>query len=234
MEIDRIAVCQAFLRGRGHYLEIGVCRGDSFLPIRARAKWGVDPAPLMTEEECRKRRRRALLRLRDEVLFRMTSDEFFRRESRWLRRRGIDVALIDGLHTYSQTLRDVLNTLAYLKPGGVIVLHDCNPATELAATPAESYEDMQARFPGFDGDWNGDVWKVILHLRALRPDLEAVVLDCDYGVGVVRRRPAGEGLRLSAEEIEAMQYADLARDREGLLGLKPAAYLMEMLGTVPP
>jgi hypothetical protein len=232
MDIDRIAVCQAFLQGRGHYLEIGVSRGASFLPIRAKAKWGVDPAPLMTAEECRKLRWRALLKLRDERVFWMTSDEFFR-QAGWLRRRGIDVALIDGLHTYEQALRDVLNTLEYLKPGGVIVLHDCNPATELAATPAESYEDMQARIPGFGGDWNGDVWKVILHLRALRPDLDALVLDCDYGVGIVRRRPAGERLALSASEIEAMQYADLARDREGLLGLKPAHYLEEMLGHGP-
>ncbi len=208
MDIDRIAVCQAFLQGRGHYLEIGVSRGASFLPIRAKAKWGVDPAPLMTAEECRKLRWRALLKLRDERVFWMTSDEFFR-QAGWLRRRGIDVALIDGLHTYEQALRDVLNTLEYLKPGGVIVLHDCNPATELAATPAESYEEMQARIPGFGGDWNGDVWKV------------------------VRRRPAGERLALSASEIEAMQYADLARDREGLLGLKPAHYLEEMLGHGP-
>jgi hypothetical protein len=228
-EIDRTAVCQAFLRPGGNYLEIGVSRGGSFLPIRARAKWGVDPAPLMTLAECRNPCWRALLRLRDECLFRMTSDAFFRSQGWWLRWRGVDVALIDGLHTYEQALRDVLNTLEYLKPGGAIVLHDCNPATVLAATPAESYEDMQARFPGFCGDWNGDVWKVILHLRALRPDLDALVLDCDYGVGIVRRRPAGEILRFSARQIEAMGYADLERDRERLLGLKPADYLYEML-----
>jgi len=229
MEIDRIAVCQAFLGARGNYLEIGVSRGESFLPIRAKAKWGVDPAPLVTLEERRKPRWRALLRLPDEFLFRMTSDEFFRSQGLWLRWRGVDVALIDGLHTYEQALRDVLNTLKYLKPGGAIVLHDCNPATRLAATPARSYEDMQARFPGFCGDWNGDVWKVIVFLRALRADLDVVVLDCDYGVGIVRRRPARETVKLSASAIEAMQYGDLERNRKELLGLKPVNYLEGIL-----
>jgi hypothetical protein len=227
--IDRIAICQAFLGAGGNYLEIGVSRGDSFLPIRARAKWGVDPAPLLTPEQCRSRRRRAWLALRDERLFRMTSDDFFHLRSSWLRRRGVDVAFLDGLHTYQQTLTDVLNTVACLKPGGVIVLHDCNPATELAATPAESYEDMQARWPGFCGDWNGDVWKVIVHLRSLRADLDALVLDCDQGVGIVRRQPAQVSLELSASQIAALHYADLERDRARLLGLHPAEYLWEML-----
>ena len=162
----------------------------------------------------------------------MTSDDFFRSQGRLLE-RGIDVALLDGLHTYDQTLRDVLNTLPRLKPGGVIVIHDCNPATELAATPAPSYEHLMERMPGWCGDWNGDVWKVMVHLRSLRPDLEAVVLDCDYGIGVIRRGPVAETLPFSESQIADMQFADLERSRHELLGLRPPDYIWEMVKTCP-
>jgi hypothetical protein len=230
-KVDRIAVCQAFLdaRGGGNYLEIGVSRGGSFMPVRAKAKWGVDPGYLITRNQYLKLRLRALLAGREVRLFKLTSDDFFQRRRGWLGCRGIDVALLDGLHTYQQTLRDVLNTLAFLKPGGAIVIHDCNPATALAATPALSYDDMMKRIPGFQGDWNGDVWKVIVHLRALRSDLEAVVLDCDYGVGVVRRQPAQERLRRSQEQIDALQYADLALNRQEFLGLTAPGDVWEIV-----
>jgi hypothetical protein len=164
------------------------------------------------------------LGLKEERLFRMTSDSFFQQQGKMLERRGVDVALIDGLHTYEQTLQDVLHTLPYLNPGGVIVLHDCNPASELAATPADSYEAMVRQNPGWSGDWNGDVWKVIVHLRSLHPDLEALVLDCDYGVGVVRRKTGGEALGFSAEQIRQMRYADLDLHRQEWLNLKPPAF----------
>jgi hypothetical protein len=234
VKIDRIGVCQAFLdaRGRGNYLEIGVARGVSFVPIRARRKWGVDPAHRLKPREVQRWRWRALLAGREERIFRMTSDDFFRERRRWLARRGVDVALLDGLHTHAQTLRDALNALEFLKPGGALVIHDCNPADADAAAPGESYDLIRANRPGWWGDWNGDVWKTIVHLRAQRADLETVVLDCDYGVGVVRRRAGGAGktLPLSAEEVAAMTYADLERDRAELLGLRPAEGLGEMVG----
>ena len=65
----------------------------------------------------------------------MTSDEFFANEAAFLERRGIDVALIDGLHTYGQVVRDVENTLRYLRDDGIIVLHDCNPGRASVAPP---------------------------------------------------------------------------------------------------
>ncbi len=231
--INRIVVCQAALHavGGGNYLEVGVSRGGSFLPIRARAKWGVDPAYDLPRRQVLKYRLASLAAWWKEArLFRMTSDDFFKQQSRLLVRRGVDVALLDGLHSYAQTLRDVFNTLEYLKPGGLIVLHDCNPLTEEAAMPAESYDDIvERRPPGAIGDWNGDVWKVIVHLRSLRDDLESVVLDCDHGVGIVRRGINRKTLGLSANQIAEMTYSDLTRNRQELLGLKPTDYIWEVL-----
>jgi hypothetical protein len=232
MTIDRIVACQAALEaaGGGNYLEIGVSRGGSFRPIRARAKWGVDPAYSLRRRELWKYRLASAIGWKEVRLFRMTSDDFFQAKGRFLARRGIDVALLDGLHSYDQTLRDVLHTLEHLKPGGLIFLHDCNPITPEAALPAESYDAfVQTQPPGWRGDWNGDVWKVIVHLRSLRDDLETIVLDCDYGVGIVRRGRNRKPLGLSARQIAKMPYADLELHRPELLGLKPADYLWQVL-----
>jgi hypothetical protein len=230
--IDRIVICQACLEGAGggNYLEIGVSRGASFIPIWARAKWGVDPAYDLPRRQLLKYRLASAIGWKEVRLFRMTSDDFFKAQSQFLARRGVDVALLDGLHSYAQTLRDVLNTLNHLKPGGLIVLHDCNPLTQEAATAAQSYDAfVETQLPGWKGDWNGDVWKVIVHLRSLRNDLETVVLDCDHGVGIVRREPNRKTLGLSTDQIAEMQYSDLKIDRQELLGLKPADYLWEVL-----
>jgi predicted O-methyltransferase YrrM len=217
--------------GGGNYLEVGVFVGNSFIPIRATAKWGVDPAYTLTRRRVLKYRVFAALRLKEERLFRMTSDDFFEQHGQMLAKRGVDVAFLDGLHSYEQTLRDVLNSLKYLRPGGVIVVHDCNPLTELAATPAEAVPDIPKDTPGWPGAWYGDVWKAIVHLRSMHPELDTVVLDCDAGVGVVRRKPASKTLRLVGNQIREMRYADLASNRHELLGLRPPAFLWEMVDT---
>jgi hypothetical protein len=73
------------------------------------------------------------------------------------------------------------------------------------------------------------VWKATVHLRSTRHDLRVAVLNCDCGVGVVRKGFPESGLSYSAVQIEALNYADLAADRERLLNLKPPAYLGEFL-----
>ena len=55
------------------------------------------------------------------------------------------------------------------------------------------------------------------------------MLKCDLGVGVVRKGLPESRLSYSAAQIEALNYADLAADRERLLNLKPPRYLGEFL-----
>ena len=137
----------------------------------------------------------------------------------------LSTVFIDGLHTAEQSHRDVLNALERLEPGGVILLHDCNPQSAAAAAPTL---DEAVAMPGFAGDWNGDVFRTIVRLRT-RDDVRVHVLDCDHGVGVVVRGRCAEPLGLSDAEIEALTYDDLARDRAALLGLRPASDLDELL-----
>lgn len=56
-------------------------------------------------------------------------------------------------------------------------MHDCNPRHILI----QGKEQVDNRL------WVGDVWKAAVALR-LRQDIEIVVVDIEYGVGVIRRR----------------------------------------------
>jgi hypothetical protein len=231
----RIRAVQQALDGRVApvYLEIGVSHGFAFRHIAAGEKIAVDPEFKLSARS----RRLAAAKARATHYFEMTSDAFFANETALLERCAIDVALIDGLHTYEQVVRDVENTLRYLRDDGVIVLHDCNPASASIGCPATSYADFRAQNHWWEGLWSGDVWKAIVHLRSTRHDLRIAVLDCDFGVGIIRKGVAESPLSYSAEEIEALNYADLAAGRDRLLNLKPPAYLDEFLASerqIPP
>ena len=225
--MNRMKAVEQALDGRAKrvYLEIGVKRGAAFRHVTADRKIAVDPAFKLSARY----RRLAAAKASDTHYFEATSDAFFANETAFLERHGIDIALIDGLHTYQQVLRDVENTLRYLRNDGVIFLHDCNPTNATRAFPATSFADFHARNHPWNLIWSGDVWKAIAYLRSTRDDLRVAVLKCDYGVGVIRKGLPESRLSYSAAQIEALSYADLAADRERLLNLKPPAYLGEFL-----
>lgn len=207
------------------YLEIGVERGFAFRLFAADEKIAVDPAFKLWARN----RKLADAKARVTHYFEMTSDAFFASQTALLEQRGIDVALIDGLHTYEQALRDIENTLRYLRDDGIIVVHDCNPARASIATPAQSYSEFRTQNHWWDFFWSGDVWKAIVHLRSTRDDLQITVLKCDFGVGLIRKGVPESRLSFSAEQIAALSYADLAADRENLLNLKPPAFIHEFM-----
>jgi SAM-dependent methyltransferase len=227
--VNRIRAVQQALAMRSNpvYLEIGVSRGQAFQRISADVKLAVDPAFRLTEHT------RELANAKGRVVeyFETTSDAFFENEKALLDQHPVDVALIDGLHTYEQVVRDVENTVRHLKDDGVIFLHDCNPPFELAGRRAKSWDEFMAQQSGplKIGIWNGDVWKAIVELRSTRPDLLVGVLKCDQGVGFVRKGSPETTLPYSPEQVEALTYADLKADRTRLLNLKPPRYLGEFL-----
>jgi hypothetical protein len=225
--LSRMTVIQRACRelGAGRYLEIGVSTGDCFAAIEVPQKVGVDPiapAPLVEEAVARP----------GAVYHQMTSDDFFARVAPTALSEGIDVAFIDGLHTDRQAYRDCLNTLRYLRRGGVIFLHDNLPTTAAEALVANSYEDVRRRhIPGWSGQWMGDAWKAIVRLRALHPDLNACVLHCDYGLGVVWQAPSERVLSYTESEIDALSFTDLEADRMRLLGLSMPARIDDIIET---
>jgi hypothetical protein len=161
------------------------------------------------------------------------ADEFFeKRAQKVLPKSGVDVVLIDGDHNYEQTLKDVNNCLRYLKDDGVIVMHDCSPSCEISATPSQDIHTatqlLQDR-PEWTGEWSGDTWRAIVHLRSTRKDLHIFVLNCDCGLGIITKGKPENMLEFSEEEIMKMTYQDLDRDRVRMLNLKDQSYLAQFL-----
>ena len=209
------------------YLEIGVQRGKNFFGVKAPRRIAVDPAFKIGLQ----RRIKNIGSFFNDRLYEMTSDDFFNNKaSHVFRREPLDIALIDGLHTYVQVMKDFENCFKYLSPAGFVLFHDCNPLSMEAAEYAHSPEEIMAKFPGKTAEWNGDVWKAIAHIRSAYADIEIFVVDCDYGVGVARRKTgAGQQLDLPVERIANLTYADLDANRKELLGLKPSSAWYEYL-----
>jgi predicted O-methyltransferase YrrM len=182
--------------GCRRYLEIGCNRDKVFRALDIESKVGVDPRRGGTH--------------------RMTSDAFFSQSTELF-----DLVFVDGLHEARQVLRDLGNALAALAPGGVIVLHDCNPRTE----------EAQRVPPAGRGEWNGDVWKAVVHLRS-RPDLDVAVGRFDHGCGVVLARPNSDQLAIT-DDLDALSWGELEQHRERWLRLMDGAALAEFVEHPP-
>lgn len=175
------------------YLEIGCARDEVFSRVRGTVSLavGVDPSKGGTH--------------------RMTSNAFFESNT-----ETFDIIFIDGDHNAKQAIRDVNNAMAVLAEGGTIVMHDCNPRTEIRQIPHDNPNHT----------YNGDVWKVVVLLRLL-PDVEVIIIDIDHGIGVLRRRPNQhrlpeefeQKLALAENKLEVFSYMDLELHRNILLRL---------------
>ena len=215
------------------YLEIGVQTGVIISNINAAVKIGVDPNFLLSK----KLKLRKLVGLLDFKAIEKTSDAFFESDADSVLKSGIDVAFIDGHHTYNQSLKDAQNCLAYLNPSGVIVMHDCNPNNYACAYPISdsgSVDDViklaeAGELPGWNGSWSGDVWKAIVHLRMANQNLNIFTLDLDWGLGIITRGKGRPVSDISVGELQKMDYWTLENNREVLLNLKHPKYLEEFL-----
>ena len=187
--MNRLTIIQKFANqlNAQTYLEIGVSTGWLFFKVKVPYKIAVDPKFALPWYNILRR----LLNYRSNTFFETTSDSFFEKHSDILKKLGgVDVAFIDGLHTYEQAYHDVLNTLPFLSNGGIILMHDCNPPNEACAFPAKNIYEYrklasEGLIPGYLNSWNGDVWKAIVKLRSQHPELKTGVLDLDWGIGYV-------------------------------------------------
>jgi hypothetical protein len=225
--MDRQYILQTLMKQKklNNYLEIGVFNGHIFFRIQSDFKTAVDPEFQFD----------GLRKLGKTILnpynlynnyFEKTSDDFFEQDAPALfRDKKIEISLIDGMHEYLFALRDIENTLKYATDRVVIIVHDCNPQTREAEV---SFADWKAR--NFKGTWNGDVWKAILHLRSLRNDVNAFVLDCDHGLGIITMQKPEKTLPYTQKEIGGFNYDDFQSNRKEWLNLKPADYFYEYFG----
>jgi hypothetical protein len=197
-----------------NYLEIGVRNGENFFSIESNNKVGVDPSYFFSKRFHLK----SLLKSYNwnYKMYQKTSDSFFQTEADIIYNRDkIDVAFIDGLHTYEQSLSDARNCLRYLNNDGYIIFHDCNPLTAEAANP---------QIPQRAINWNGDVWKAIHHLRKYENHFHCFTLDFDEGIGILKVKDTNYFELLdklvSDPQIQNLTFNDLESNRQFLIGLQ--------------
>jgi len=220
-QMDRLYVIEKLMQSKKlkNYLEIGVFNGHIFFRIKSPFKIAVDP-----EFRFDFFRKLGKIFLNPSNInnkyFSKTADDFFAQDAPTvIGNKKIEISLIDGMHEYEYALRDIENTLKYLSDDGVIVVHDCNALTKEANV---SFADWKAR--NFSGTWNGDVWKTIVHLRSLRKDIDAFVLDTDHGLGIITKRKPLQTLSFSKEQIKNFTYEDFDKNRKEWLNLQPTEY----------
>lgn len=192
--VKRYDVINRFIRTRNYasYLEIGTDRGESFRNVIAPVKVTVDPDPSSP------------------ATFHVTSDEFFAN----INKAKFDIIFIDGLHEHNQACRDIQNALRCLNEGGVIVIHDCLPTSELMQKHSDHY-------PG--GLWTGDVWKAFVHMRAQLP-YYMYTIDTDFGCGVIDTHYTTEVKQKLPSDMETMTYAGFVQHRDEWMNVQGGIY----------
>jgi hypothetical protein len=149
------------------YLEIGVDQGASIvLANPPTVAVGIDPEPRLQKAPktvCK--------------IFPLKSDDYFARRDvrRDMEADTIDLAFIDGLHTFDQVLRDFINIEKFSGGQTIVLVHDCLAIDSLTAA-----RERKTVF------WTGDVWKFIPILRKNRPDLNVFTIAAPpSGLGVI-------------------------------------------------
>ena len=153
-----------------NYLEIGCDKNQLFSKVNIDNKIGVDP---VSGGNVRK-----------------TSDDFFKEN-----KSNFDIVFIDGLHTYEQVKKDILNSVNCLLDEGIILVHDCMPDSL----------GKQA-VPRYKMQWNGDVWKAIVDLRQ-QENLEIYTCEIDQGIGVITNKKNTSILKLD-KPINKLKFKD--------------------------
>ena len=136
------------------YTEVGVAYGDSLILADCPAL-GIDPAPQLNAPLDPRHR-----------LSLTTSDDFFLLTDAASQLQPIDLSYIDGMHQIEFAMKDFMHMELFCHASSVVIVDDIYPAHAL-----HGERIRQSRF------WTGDVWKILLILENVRPDLILLPLD---------------------------------------------------------
>ena len=121
---------------------------------------------------------------------RKTSNDFFKTN-----KKNFDIVFIDGLHHYEQVKQDVINSINFLNKNGIILLHDCMPDSM-----------SKQAVPRYKMQWNGDVWKAIIHFRQQK-FIDTYTCEIDQGIGIIKKRENTQILNID-KSISQLKFKD--------------------------
>lgn len=185
---------------RPAYLEVGVWDGGTFMAVEAARKVAVDVTFRFDTAAAKRAQPHADFH---EVLSDRYFGEIAPRDERF------DLILLDGLHTFEQTLRDLLNAAERLKPQGLIVIDDVRPDSELAALPR--FEDAAARRDAgepWTGAWMGDVYRLVYFIDSFMQGW-SYRMTANLSQLVMWREPRALAPERRVEAIAGLSYADM-------------------------
>ena len=198
---SRVQVMQALLDlyDRPAYLEIGVAKGATFMPLRAARKVAVDPGFRFDIEAAGAEQPHA-------AFHSTTSDDYFARPLKGAR---FQVVFLDGLHVFEQLFRDLVNTLSVVAPDGVIVIDDIFPTDEIAALPDPRQAVRLRRERGIVSNaWMGDVFRIVPLIDTLFQRWSFACIADNHGQLVMWPRP-----RAAVEQRTLHQMTDFSYER---------------------
>lgn len=120
--------------------------------------------------------------------YEMSSDLFFSQlstEARW------DLGFIDGLHTAEQVIRDIANAYRHLNLGGSLLVDDVWPTDFPSSLGDKEATEVMKRKHGIShGMWFGDVFKAIISLQELIPDMPVHIVGnpSNHGQAIIVKR----------------------------------------------
>lgn len=180
-----------------HYLEIGVFEGVTFHGVKAARKVAVDPAFQFDHVA-------AAARDNDCVYHQVPSDEYFGSLANGER---FDVIYIDGLHTFEQTLRDLINALALIRTKGVIIIDDIFPTSLAAALPDFREFKVARKLTGTKAKhWMGDVYKLAFFIESFFQSWSFGCITDNHGQLIMWQKPRAAVKQRKVEQIGLAGY----------------------------
>lgn len=145
------------------YLEIGIENARTFINVEADQKVGVDPFPLISRYGLPSNTKISILE----------SDRFFESNE-----TKFNFAFIDGLHTWEQTYKDIINTLNHGTNNAVLLIDDVVPCDEFAALRSQIACQIKKNENGIRNNyWMGDVYHVVKVLAKFHPELNFYTIN---------------------------------------------------------
>ena len=207
------------------YLEIGVARGTTFFQVNANYKVAVDPRFRFDPRE------------RDdhphETYHPISSDNYFAQAIG--NNESFDLIFLDGLHTYAQTLRDFLSSMALAHQRTLWLIDDTVPTSAIAADPdLQRVRQVRSQLgQGEDQTWMGDVFKVVAFIDSFLPQFTCLTTE-NHGQTFVLPIPRPEVLPRfnSLEAIDRLDYLDAVLLRQTLLTPRPMESILTAIETL--